>query len=115
MSSEWAIGGGDLLVAVDETQGRGTGLERALRTAIREGRLAAGTRLPSTRALAADLGWARRTVSGAHAQVAGEGWLTARGGGGTVVAAGAEAARDHVAEPAVERRVRHDLRAGSPD
>ena len=32
------------------------GLETALRDAIRDGRLAAGTRLPSSRALAADLG-----------------------------------------------------------
>jgi GntR family transcriptional regulator/MocR family aminotransferase len=112
MSSGWSI---DLFVAIDESDGRGTGLEHALRTAIRDGRLAPGTRLPSTRALAADLGWARGTVSGAYAQLTAEGWLTARAGAGTVVAAGAEAAR--AAAPAAEAttRLRFDLRAGSPD
>jgi GntR family transcriptional regulator/MocR family aminotransferase len=115
MASQWANSGRDLLVAVDERDGRGAGLERALRSAIREGRLAPGTRLPSTRALAADLGWARGTVAGAYEQLAAEGWLTARGGAGTVVAAGAEAAyEDAPAEP-VERPPRYDLRAGSPD
>jgi GntR family transcriptional regulator / MocR family aminotransferase len=109
------VTGHDLLVAVDERDGRGAGLERALRSAIREGRLAPGTRLPSTRALAADLGWARGTVAGAYEQLAAEGWLTARVGAGTVVAAGAEATRAHPpAEPAV-RPPRYDLRAGSPD
>ncbi|HEY7074291.1 MAG TPA: PLP-dependent aminotransferase family protein [Solirubrobacteraceae bacterium] len=112
MSSEWSI---DLFVAIDETDGRGEGLEHALRSAIRDGRLTPGTRLPSTRALAADLGWARGTVSGAYAQLAAEGWLTARAGAGTVVTAGAEAARH--ATPAAEAapRVRFDMRAGSPD
>ena len=90
MPSDWSI---DLLVAVDERDGRGTGLERELRGAIRDGRLAPGTRLPSTRALASDLGWARGTVAGAYMQLTAEGWLTARAGAGTVVAAGAEEAR----------------------
>ena len=112
MSSEWSI---DLLVAVDERDGRGAGLERALRGAIRDRRLAPGTRLPSTRALAADLGWARGTVAGAYSQLTAEGWLTARAGAGTVVAAGAEAARADAPVPAAERPPRYDLRAGSPD
>jgi GntR family transcriptional regulator / MocR family aminotransferase len=108
------VAGRDLLVAVDERGGRGAGLERALRGAIREG-LAAGTRLPSTRALAADLGWARGTVAGAYVQLAAEGWLTARAGAGTVVAAGAEATRADAPVASTERTVRYDLRAGSPD
>jgi GntR family transcriptional regulator/MocR family aminotransferase len=102
-------------VAVDEAAGRGAGLERALRAAIRDGRLGPGTRLPSTRALAADLGWARGTVAGAYAQLAAEGWLTARAGAGTVVAAVRETARADLPAPAAERPVRYDLRAGSPD
>ncbi len=36
-----------------------------LREAVLSGRLAAGTRLPSTRALAAELGVSRNTVTGA--------------------------------------------------
>ena len=45
----------------------------------------AGARLPSTRALAADLGLARGTIAEAYAQLQAEGYLTARRGGGTWV------------------------------
>jgi GntR family transcriptional regulator / MocR family aminotransferase len=107
--------GRDLLVAVEESDGRGVGLERALRDAIRQGRLAAGTRLPSTRVLAADLGWARGTVAGAYSQLVAEGWLTARAGAGTVVAAGHEIGAAETAAPRAERPPRYDLRTGSPD
>ncbi|MEC3996554.1 PLP-dependent aminotransferase family protein [Actinacidiphila sp. DG2A-62] len=62
-------------------------LEDALREAVREGRLAAGTRLPSSRVLAKDLGLARNTVADAYGQLVAEGWLTARQGSGTSVAA----------------------------
>ncbi|HEY9242574.1 MAG TPA: GntR family transcriptional regulator, partial [Streptosporangiaceae bacterium] len=41
-------------------------LEAALRDAARTGRLAPGTRLPSSRALATDLGLARNTVAEAY-------------------------------------------------
>jgi GntR family transcriptional regulator / MocR family aminotransferase len=57
-----------------------------LRAAIREQRLAPGQRLPSTRALAYDLGIARGTVVDAYAQLEAEGYLTARHGAGTWVA-----------------------------
>jgi GntR family transcriptional regulator/MocR family aminotransferase len=112
MPSEWSI---DLHLAIDQRGGRGVGLEQALRAAIREGRLGAGTRLPSTRAFAADLGWARGTVAGAYEQLVAEGWLSARAGAGTVVAAGREATSPAApAEPA-ERPPRYDLTTGSPD
>ncbi|WP_229926198.1 GntR family transcriptional regulator, partial [Streptomyces longispororuber] len=52
------------------------GLTDALREAVRGGRLAPGTRLPSSRALAADLGVARNTVADAYADLVAEGWLT---------------------------------------
>src|SRR5256886_8716725 len=61
------------------------GLEAALREAIRTGRLHAGTRLPPSRALAADLGVARNTVAEAYGQLVAEGWLAARTGAGTWV------------------------------
>ena len=64
------------------------GLERASGAAIRDGRLVAGDRLPSTRALAADLGLARGTVAEAYAQLTAEGFLTARPGAPTRVAFG---------------------------
>jgi GntR family transcriptional regulator/MocR family aminotransferase len=119
MPDDWAISravaGRDLHLALDAAGGRGVRLERALREAIRAGRLAAGTRLPSTRALAADLGWARGTVAGAYSQLVAEGWLTARAGAGTVVAAGRETVAHDVSVPRVERPVRYDLRTGSPD
>jgi GntR family transcriptional regulator/MocR family aminotransferase len=61
-------------------------LEEALRQAVQTGRLAAGTRLPASRTLAADLGVARNTVADAYGQLVAEGWLTARQGSGTHVA-----------------------------
>ena len=97
------------------------GLEAALREAVRSGRLAPGTRLPSSRSLAADLGVARNTVAGAYEQLVAEGWLVARHGSGTRVAPGAGgAAAPGVAsaggaDPAPPPRPRHDLRPGSPD
>ncbi|WP_040906301.1 GntR family transcriptional regulator, partial [Streptomyces griseoflavus] len=62
------------------------GLTDALREAVRTGRLAPGTRLPSSRSLAADLGIARNTVADAYGDLVAEGWLTARQGSGTRVA-----------------------------
>ena len=48
-------------------------LTEALREAILSGRLAAGTRLPSTRSLAGDLDVSRSTVVAAFEQLAAEG------------------------------------------
>ncbi len=114
----WAIGGVDLHL---RPLGAGVraGLEDALRAAVRDGRLAAGTRLPSTRALALDLGIARNTVAEAYASLVAEGWLVARQGSGTRVAPRAvteparAGGRPPVGRPAP--RPRHDLRPGSPD
>jgi GntR family transcriptional regulator/MocR family aminotransferase len=58
--------------------------EHALRGAVR--RLPAGTRLPPTRALATQLGVSRGIVVEAYAQLAAEGYLVTRRGGGTSVA-----------------------------
>jgi GntR family transcriptional regulator/MocR family aminotransferase len=66
------------------------GLTEALREAIRTGRLPAGTRLPASRALAADLGIARSTVTQSYGELVAEGWLAARQGSGTRVAERAE-------------------------
>ncbi|MFG2678519.1 PLP-dependent aminotransferase family protein [Streptomyces sp. NPDC048392] len=116
MAESWATLGVDLHL---EPTGPGIrrGLSDALREAVRTGRLAPGTRLPSSRTLAADLGIARNTVADAYAGLVAEGWLTARQGSGTRVAervvappAGASArrSREH-ARPA------YDLRPGTPD
>ncbi|WP_309226545.1 MULTISPECIES: PLP-dependent aminotransferase family protein [unclassified Mycolicibacterium] len=60
-------------------------LIRALRDAVRSGRLPAGTMLPASRSLATDLGLARNTVAESYAELVAEGWLAARQGAGTWV------------------------------
>ncbi|NUO41818.1 MAG: PLP-dependent aminotransferase family protein [Streptomyces sp.] len=105
----------DLHIELIAAEGRRSGLERALRDAVRDGRLAPGARLPATRRLAEELGVSRGTVKAAYDQLVAEGYLTARQGAGTQVASlpvgDAEAAP--VASRA--RAPRFDLRPGSPD
>ena len=84
MAEHWANLDLHLDLNLDAT-GLGRSLERALRAAVRDGRLPPGTRLPSSRALAADLGIARNTVADAYGQLTAEGWLSARTGAGTWV------------------------------
>src|SRR5215469_8799453 len=93
------------------------GLERALREAVSSGRLLPGTRLPSSRALAADLGIARNTVADSYGQLIAEGWLEAKHGSGTWVAVRTAPAPAASAAPAAAqaRRTRYDLRTGVPD
>ncbi|MYR59841.1 GntR family transcriptional regulator, partial [Streptomyces sp. SID625] len=79
--------GVDLQLEPDVAAGRRAGLEKALRAAVREGRLAPGARLPATRRLALELGVSRGTVKAAYDQLVAEGYLTARQGSGTRVAA----------------------------
>ncbi|WP_030920547.1 PLP-dependent aminotransferase family protein [Streptosporangium amethystogenes] len=114
MTGEWPNLGLDLHVELDVAEGLRTGLERALRAAVRSGRLVTGTRLPATRRLAEDLGLARGTVRAAYDQLIAEGYLTARQGSGTVVALPPQAVPTAAAVP-VMKRPRHDLRPGSPD
>ncbi|MGV9577370.1 MocR-like pyridoxine biosynthesis transcription factor PdxR [Streptomyces sp. NPDC003509] len=117
MTDSWAAFGADLHI---EPVGAGlrSGLMNALREAVRTGRLTPGTRLPSSRTLASDLGIARNTVADAYAELVAEGWLTARQGSGTRVAQRAAppgpAARAARPRP-VRRRPAHNLMPGSPD
>src|SRR5262245_35956241 len=53
---------------------------------IRRGARRAGDRLPSTRALAAELGVNRNTVVAAYDELAAQGWVVTRGPAGTRVA-----------------------------
>src|ERR1700712_108990 len=55
-----------------------------VRSAIVTGHVGAGARLPSARALAAQLAVARGTIDAAYALLAGEGAVTTRGAAGTV-------------------------------
>ena len=110
--------GGDVLL---ELGAAGTGtrnerLKRALRAAIRSGRLATGATLPPSRALAADLGCSRWVVTEAYAQLVAEGYLEARTGSGTRVswvdsARSGDARRPRPAGPPA----RIDLAPGLPD
>ncbi len=91
-------------------------LEDALRVAIRSGRLAPGSVLPPSRDLAEQLGVSRGVVVDSYAQLATEGYLAARRGSGTRVAALAASGR-----PPQRRQVtppqlyRYDLRPGQAD
>jgi GntR family transcriptional regulator/MocR family aminotransferase len=104
----------ELLLPAATDGGRGRAVEAALRTAIRDGQLAPGLRLPSSRDLAAQLGVARGTVTAAYGQLTAEGYLTTRRGSGTSVAsslAGPVAAA--LPAPAAPTW-RYDLRPGLP-
>jgi len=60
-------------------------IDRAFRRAILEGRLVSGGRIPSSRALAEQLGVSRLTVVSAFEQLTAEGYLESRVGSGTRV------------------------------
>jgi GntR family transcriptional regulator/MocR family aminotransferase len=115
MATDWSTwpAGVDLHLDLLPGEGRREGLERALREAIRSGRLAADGRLPATRALAAELGLARGTVSAAYDQLVAEGYLLAKHGSGTTVAHVPHAAPHHAQRPAP--RPRHNLLPGTGD
>ena len=70
---------------VDSDVSRHRQLYRALRDAVLDGRLAPGTRLPSTRTLSGELGCARNTVVSAFEQLFAEGYLEGKVGAGTYV------------------------------
>jgi GntR family transcriptional regulator/MocR family aminotransferase len=94
------------------------GVMEAIRDAIRSGRLAPGIQLPSSRALAADLGVARNTVASAYAELIAEGWLTSQHGSCTLVAPRAAEIVPSLASPPKRRaepQLDHDFRPGHPD
>jgi GntR family transcriptional regulator/MocR family aminotransferase len=76
-----------LALRLDRRQPLGLQIERQLRALIRAGGLPSGAELPSTRALAADLGVSRGVVVGAYAQLAAEGYISARRSAAPTVAA----------------------------
>ncbi|WP_169786850.1 PLP-dependent aminotransferase family protein [Nitriliruptor alkaliphilus] len=106
----------DLALQLDPSLPPGRALELELRGAIRGGRLPAGQRLPSTRALAQDLGVARGTVVAVYEQLSAEGWLESRQGAGTAVAAVPTATAPPVPPPAAPAPTSwRPLRPGVPD
>ncbi|MFB8043392.1 PLP-dependent aminotransferase family protein [Streptomyces hydrogenans] len=99
---------------------RGRALQEALREAVRAGRLASGTRLPSSRALAQDLGVSRGLVTEAYEQLVAEGYLRSDRGSGTWVGGAVRTGR--AATPPVPHAPSApgsgtvaDFRPGTPD
>ena len=90
-------------------------LSGGIRGLVVDGTLTRGDRLPSSRALARDLGVSRSVTEQAYEQLLAEGWLEARRGAGTFVAATGDGTgalprrRPARAEPALVR-----LDAGTP-
>ncbi|MFE2460340.1 PLP-dependent aminotransferase family protein [Streptomyces sp. NPDC059402] len=113
MTSAWEL----LLPAASApARARGRALQEALRDAVRSGRLTAGTRLPSSRDLAADLGVSRGLVTDAYEQLTAEGYLRSGRGAGTWVGDAVRAARPRARDLAP--RSRGDLAdfvPGTPD
>ncbi|WP_063836917.1 MocR-like pyridoxine biosynthesis transcription factor PdxR [Phaeacidiphilus oryzae] len=103
-------------------------LADALRGAVREGLLAPGTRLPSSRDLAGDLGVSRGLVTEVYQRLLAEGCLISRQGAGTWVAAlprppatapavatGAAGPAEAAAPAAGAEAASTDFRPGLPD
>src|SRR5215475_8478667 len=78
--------------------GRCDWLTSRLRTAIADGRLPIGSRLPASRTLAGELGVSRGVVTEAYQRLSEDGHVTGRGRGGTTVVAAPGALPSH-AEP----------------
>lgn len=126
------VDGLEVFLSPDGSTGMAGQIYQQLRDAITERRLPPGTRLTATRALAADLGVSRSTVSEAYGRLVAEGYAEGRRGGGTIVAETAVAApstpspgggaRPTPAVESVDRygtqfatRCRYDLTAGRVD
>ncbi|HEX9042086.1 MAG TPA: PLP-dependent aminotransferase family protein [Trebonia sp.] len=125
MAIEWSGLSPELLVRLDREAGQPlrAQLEGSLREAIRDGRLRGGERLPSSRALARELGVSRGMVQECYGQLLAEGYLTSRSGSATRVADITErAASGTPVTPATatarlpaDRGLIADFRVGVPD
>ena len=106
---------------LDRTASRPLAVQLAdeLRAATTGGTLRAGDRLPSTRALAVQLGVSRTVTAAAYDQLLAEGWLGARRGSGTYVLDTPGCSRATLPQPddmnvALLQPGLVDLRAGAP-
>ena len=109
--------GPDLLVALDRDSSEPLHeqLERRLREQVRSGRLAPGSRLPSSRALASELGVSRGVVLESYAQLTAEGYLTASQGAPTRVALTPSTERPPLPATSLAQRHAYDFNPGLPD
>jgi len=127
MAIEWAGLGPELLLRLDRggDQPLRSQLETGLRDAIRDGRLRAGERLPSSRELARELGVSRGLVQECYGQLLSEGYLDSRVGSATRVAQyaypgayparGGDGAVPPPVRPGPPPRLIADFRSGVPD
>src|SRR5437763_2197749 len=117
MTEREPVFGPGLLLALE----RGTGetlhgqLERRLRERIRSGALAPGSRIPSSRALARELGISRGVVLEAYSQLIAEGYLFSSHGAPTRVALAAAAERPPIPASSLQPRYQIDFHPGLPD
>jgi GntR family transcriptional regulator/MocR family aminotransferase len=119
MPVEWSGLAPEVLLTIDRrvTVPLRSQLEDQFRQAIRSGRLGAGQRVPSSRALAKALSLSRGLVQECYAQLQAEGYLVTRGGSATRVATAA-ATRTVPARPLPASRPAQmvaDFRSGVPD
>ena len=118
MAVEWSGLASEVLLTLDRHRGVSlrVQLEDQFRKAIRTGRLGAGDRVPSSRALAKALGLSRGLVQECYAQLLAEGYLVTRGGSATRVANAATPAEPGrpPAAPAPPRLIA-DFASGVPD
>ncbi|GAA1771940.1 MocR-like pyridoxine biosynthesis transcription factor PdxR [Agromyces humatus] len=119
MAVRWSGPAPELLIPLERGGGPLTAqLQRELRRTIRDGRLTAGERLPSSRSLAVHLGVSRGLVVECYEQLVAEGYLVTAAGSGTRVAREvAEATREPPTAEAEELhpRVDVDFEYGIPD
>src|ERR1700712_1510027 len=87
MPADWSRDAPSLMIALDRNGAAlALQIQEHLRIAIREGRLVAGERLPSTRRLAEHLRVSRGTVVEVYEQLVAEGYIDSAVGSGTRVA-----------------------------
>lgn len=117
MPIEWAGLGPELLLRLDRSaqETLGSQLQGELREAIRTGRLREGERLPSSRVLASELGVSRGLVLDCYEQLTAEGYLSARSGSATRVAARAAPRPGDHPVSATPLPLAIDFRPGVPD
>jgi GntR family transcriptional regulator/MocR family aminotransferase len=104
MAIEWSTSAAPVLIELrrDDDAPLGVQLARQVREAIQSGRLGGGERIPSTRALATQLGVSRGLVQDCYAQLTAEGYLVAQTGSSTRVATLPHAVRADAPRPVAD-------------
>ena len=118
MAIQWSGLGPELLLRLERggDQPLRSQLETGIREAIRNGRLQAGERLPSSRELARELGVSRGLVQECYSQLLSEGYLTSQTGSATKVAMTAHVPAPNPSRvPVPAQRLIADFRQGVPD